>query len=212
MDKTALFKITYGLYLAAVEYEGERCGCIINTASQATDTPCRILVTMQKRNHTTELVMRKKSMTVSALAISCPTEVIRHFGFQSGRDTDKFADTAYRTDGEGNPYIAEHVTAYYSCRVMQSIDLDTHMLFICDVEEAENLSAEAALTYGDYRAAKNGKVSEMPVESEKKTVKKYVCPICHYVYDGDIPFGDLPDSYVCPICKQPKSIFQMIEE
>ena len=104
--------------------------------------------------------------------------------------------------------------AYFNHGLINYIygDVYKRQLFICDVEEAENLSAEAALTYGDYRAAKNGRVSEMPVESEKKTVKKYVCPICHYVYDGDIPFEDLPDSYVCPICKQPKSIFQKIEE
>ncbi len=209
MDATALFKLTYGLFVASTQWEDQRCGCVINTAAQVTDTPCRMSVTMQKRNFTTQLVLKKKSLTISVLSLNCPLDVITHFGYQSGRDTDKFASFPFQTDSLGNPYLRENMVAYMSLKVTDTIDLDTHYLFICDVVEAENLAEGKPMTYGDYRIIKAGGSPAAP--AHQPTVK-WVCSVCHYVYDGDIPFEQLPDDYVCPICKKPKSVFQKIVE
>lgn len=43
-------------------------------------------------------------------------------------------------------------------------------------------------------------------------MKKYVCTVCGYVYDGEIPFEQLPEDYVCPMCGAPKSAFIEVEE
>ena len=212
MDATALFKLTYGLFIASTQWEDNRCGCVINTAAQVTDTPCRMSVTMQKRNFTTELVLKKKSLTISVLSLSCLLDVITHFGYQSGRDTDKFASVPFQTDSLGNPYLKDHMVAYMSLKVTDVIDLDTHYLFLCDVVEAENLDSGKPMTYGDYRALKSGAAAPAAPAQAHQPVVKWVCPVCHYVYDGEVPFEELPDDYVCPICKKPKSIFQKITE
>ena len=210
MDKTALFKLSYGLFVVGVQESGRENGCVINTAAQATDTPCRMLVTMQKQNLTTQMIIMKKSFTVSVLSVDCPLAVVEQFGYRSGRDVDKFAGGEYLHDGKGNPYLKNGTVAYMSCTVESVTDLDTHYLFVCSVDEAEVTGEGAPMTYADYRRVKAGG-SAAPAAGAAPVVK-YVCSVCHYVYDGDIPFEELPDDYVCHICKQPKSVFQKITE
>ncbi len=44
---------------------------------------------------------------------------------------------------------------------------------------------------------------------------KYKCLICGHIYDEEkegVLFKDLPDTWVCPICKVPKSMFRLVEE
>lgn len=210
MDKTALFKITYGLFVAAVAEGGRMNGCIINTAAQATDTPPRLIVTMQKANLTAEMIGKKGSFTVSVLSLDCPMAVVEQFGYQSGRDADKLHGGEYVLDGYGNPYLSANTVARYSCKVEGTIDLETHLLFVCSVAEAEVTGEGAPLSYADYRRIKaGGSIAAAPAGQK---VEKYVCSVCHYVYDGDIPFEDLPDTWVCPICKQPKRVFTKIAE
>ena len=117
MDKTALFKLSYGLFVVGVQESGRENGCVINTAAQATDTPCRMLVTMQKQNLTTQMIIMKKSFTVSVLSVDCPLAVVEQFGYRSGRDVDKFAGGEYLHDGKGNPYLKNGTVAYMSCTV-----------------------------------------------------------------------------------------------
>lgn len=210
MDKTALFKLSYGLFVVGVEASGRENGCIINTAAQATDTPCRILVTMQKQNLSTEMILDKKSFALSVLSVNCPLSVVEQFGYHSGRDGDKLQTGEYLHDGKGNPYLKNDTVAYMGCTVEKVLDLDTHFLFVCSVDEAEVTGNDAPLTYADYRRIKAGGSVEKPAGAAP--VVKYVCSVCHYVYDGDIPFEELPDDYVCPICKQPKRVFQKIIE
>ena len=211
MDPTAYFKFTYGLFVAGVEYEGKKNGCIINTATQATSEPGRVLATMMKSNLTTELILKKGSLTISVLALDCPLDRIGHFGMNKGRDKDKFADVPFERDARGNPYILDYAVARFHCKVEQAIDLDTHYLFVCAVEDCVSLSDKTPITYGDYRVLKSGGTLAKTVEEKKAeaapAASKWVCSVCHYVYSGDSPFENLPPDWKCPVCSQGKGSF-----
>lgn len=209
MDKTSMFTLTYGLFVAGVEEGGKKNGCIVNTAVQATSDPMIMTVTMMKDNLTTQLIKKKGSLTVSVISLDCPLDGIGSFGMRSGRDCDKFDGIEHKTDGNGNPYLEENTLAYMSLNVSSMIDLGSHYLFICDVVEAEKTGKGQPMTYADYRALKSGKtIGKANYESDDESDKKaYVCTVCHYVYDGDTPFEELDDDWVCPVCNQPKSVF-----
>ena len=97
MDTNALFKIGYGLYVLTSNYENIDNGCIINTVVQVTDTPLRIAVVVNKKNYTHELVLNSCVFNLSMLTTETPFSVIEHFGFQSGKDVNKFDDFDKRT-------------------------------------------------------------------------------------------------------------------
>jgi len=208
MDPSAMFSLTYGLFIAGVEEGGKKNACIINTAVQATSEPMRMHVTMMKANLTTQLIRRKGSLTVSVISLDCPLNVIGSFGMRSGRDYDKFEGVEHKTDINGNPYIEKGTIAYMSLNVSSVIDLGSHYLFICDVVEAKKTGAGKPMSYADYRTLKTGGTVGKTTEKPKK---RYVCSVCHYVYDGEIPFEELPADWVCPVCKKPKSVF-IVEE
>ena len=105
----------------------------------------------------------------------------------------------------GNPVYMKNCAAVLSASVTEQIDLGTHMLFVGEVKDAAVLTDKTPITYAEYRARKAGKAPASAKAEEKAAV--YQCSVCHYVYDGDIPFEELPDDYICPICKQPKSVF-----
>lgn len=209
MDRTSMFSLTYGLFIAGVEVDGKKNGCIINTALQATSDPYQMTVTMMQDNLTTKLIKKRGSMTVSVLSQNCPLDIIQGFGMRSGREHDKFDGVNHKIDDNGNPYIEENTIAYMSLDVASAIDLGTHCLFICDVVEAENTGDGKPMTYADYRNLKSGKplAKDDGASEGTSSEKTYVCTVCHYAYDGDIPFEELPDDYICPVCGQPKSAF-----
>ncbi len=201
MDKSAFFKLTYGLYIASVEYEGKMNGCIINTAVQTTSEPATMSATMLKTNLTTQLIDKKKSMTISVISSEAPIDIINHFGMNSGRDTDKFAAIHYNTDDNGNPYMTEGILCAFLCNIRETIDLGTHLMFLLDVTNALTFNDPSApLTYTDYRQKKKQK-------QNAQAPSNMVCSVCHYVYDGVVPFDELPDDWKCPVCQMPKSVF-----
>ena len=209
MDPTAYFRMTYGLFVAGVEYEGRKNACIINTATQATSEPGRVLATMMKTNLTTELIEKKGSMTISVLSLACSLDTIAHFGMNTGRDKDKLIDIPYEVDAKGNPYILDGVNARFHCNVEQIIDLDTHMLFVFAVEDCIGLTDDEPMTYAEYRRLKAGgapKTQASPAGEIEKT-ESWVCSVCHYVYDGAEAFEDLAGDWRCPVCGQLKSVF-----
>ncbi|MBC3797307.1 flavin reductase [Acetobacterium tundrae] len=205
MDTTAMFSLTYGLFVAGVAEGGKKNACIINTAVQATAEPVRMHVTMLKENLTTQLIRKKGSLTISVLSLDCPLELIGSFGMRSGREVNKFDGIDYQTDGNGNPYLDKNTVAYMSLNVASVIDLESHYLFICDVVEAEKTQKGQPMSYGDYRTLKSG--GTVGKEGAKAGKKHWVCSVCHYVYDGKIPFEELPDDWTCPVCQKPKSVF-----
>lgn len=205
MDQTALFNLTYGLFLASVEEGGKKNACIINTAIQVTSEPNGMTVTMLKSNLTTQLICKKGSLAISVISQECTLDVIKGFGLRSGKECNKFEEVEHKIDGKGNPYLQKGMLAFMSLEVSSIIDLGTHYLFICKVTEAENLEKGKPMSYADYRILKSG--GSLQNSDEKPAVKSYVCTVCHYVYDGDTPFSELPDNWMCPVCGKSKEVF-----
>jgi len=209
MDNTAFFKLTYGLFVVGVEYEGKLNGCIINTAAQATSEPGRLIATMMKTNLTTELITKKGSMTVSVLSIDCPLDRVAHFGMNKGREKDKFAEVAFAQDALGNPYILDGAIARFHCRVENTLDLGSHYLFVCAVEDCLPTGGQDPMTYADYRRLRAGGAQPTAgaAQAPAPSKDKWVCTVCHYVYAGDTPFEALPADWKCPTCSKGKDAF-----
>ena len=190
MNPTAMFRIGYGLYVVTAK-DGKDNGCIVNTFSQVTSEPNRVSLTVNKQNYTHDMIASTGLFNVSMLTTATPFSVFEHFGFQTGRETDKFADfTKIGRSENGLIYLTQYTNAYISGRVIQSIDLGTHTMFIADVTAAEVFNDETSLTYDFYQKF----VKPKP----KKTKKKgWRCRICGYVYEGD----ELPADFTCPVCK-----------
>lgn len=202
MDQTAMFKISYGLFVLSAQEQGKDNGCIVNTVTQVTADPNRITVTVNKQNLTHDMILRTGRFCVSVLSESVSMDTIKGFGFRSGRDTDKFEGVAAKRDQQGLLYLTQHTNAVISGRVLSSMDMGTHTQFYADVTDCFRLSDEESVTYSYYQ--KN--IKPKPSAAEKK-IKGYRCKICGYIYEGDV----LPEDFICPICKHPASDFEKIE-
>ena len=201
MAGNPLFSISYGLYILTAEENGKDNGCIINTLIQQTDTPLRVSVTVNKQNYTHDMIKRTGKFNVSILTTETPFEVFKHFGFQSGRDTEKFFKNPNETRSKnGVLYVTGCTNGFISGKVTEEIDLGTHTMFIADVTESEALSDAESLTYAYYHKHVKPKPQPQP---EKKG---YRCKICGYVYEGE----ELPGNFVCPVCKHGADDFEKI--
>lgn len=197
-DMSALFNIGYGLYVITAKDGDKDNGMIGNAVTQVTNTPNRIAVTINKANHTHDMIAKTGAMNVNCLSVEAPFSVFQHFGFQSGRDVDKFADCTPLRSGNGIAYLPKYINAMMSLKVDQTIDLGTHSMFICSVEEARTFSDAETMTYTYYQ--KNVKPKPQP------KAKGYVCKVCGYIYEGDV----LPDDFICPWCKHGVEDFEPI--
>lgn len=197
MDLTALFKISYGLYLVTSNDGNKDNGIIVNTVCQVTNTPNRVSVTISKENYSHDIIKKTGVMNVNCLSENTPFKVFQNFGFQSGKNIDKFAGWNFTRSLNGMVILNEYSNAYISLKVEQYIDLDTHGMFVCAVEECENISSVPTMTYDYYH--KNVKPSP-----QTNTKKGFVCKICGYVYEGDT----LPDDFICPLCKHGATDFE----
>lgn len=201
-DMTALFKIGYGLYVVTTNDGVKDNGCIVNTVAQLTDTPLRVAVSINKQNYTYHVVQKTGVLNVNCLSTEAPFEVFKTFGFQSGRTVDKFADCPEqppRTDN-GLIFLPRYINAVMSLKVVDEIDLGSHGMFICEVTEARVMSKAETMTYSYYQT----NVKPKPETAGKKG---WVCKVCGYVYDGE----ELPDDFICPLCKHGAADFERIE-
>ena len=198
MDMNAMNKISYGLYVIFAR-EGEKDnGCICNTAAQVTSTPNRVSVTLNKSGYTHDMILRTGEFNVSVLSEDADFSVFTHYGFKSGRDTDKIVGPMPRSEN-GLCYLEMSANAYLSCRVVSTVDLGTHTMFIADVTGGEVLSDTPSATYAYYHS------HIKPKPQEKKTEETvWVCDICGYEYVGE----EVPEDFVCPICKHGKADFK----
>lgn len=210
MDETAIFKLSYGLFYLGSKADGKENVCVVNTVAQVTQEPLRVSVTVLKGGCTHDLITKSGAFSVGIMGLNVSLDDVAHFGQVCGFDTDKLAGYAYETDVLGNPLYSKGCIASLSCKVIQTVDLGTHTLFIADLIDAKNLSSDEPLTYAGYRDLKAGKKPVVKNGSSQEESSTWQCTICHYVYDGDIPFEDLPDDYVCPVCGKPKSAFVRI--
>lgn len=156
MELKALFSLSYGLYVVSAQAEGRASGCVANTLAQVTSDPARLSVALNKNNYTTELIRASGRFAAAVLSVEADMNLIAGFGFRSGRDADKFSGGKFLTDAHGLRLPAEGVCARVSCRVVQTVDLGTHVLFVGALEEAEILSTAEPMTYAYYHRVKKG--------------------------------------------------------
>ena len=196
-------KFSYGVEVLTTRVDGKDYGCIINTAGQvASGDPKKITISVIKKNNTCDMVMKAGRFNISILTEDAPYSVFQHFGFQSGRDVDKFADVPYDVRmANGIRYIPQYTNAVLSCEIIEHYDLETQVLYIANVVEAKLLSNAPSCTYGYYHAHIKPKKNPAPEQKEC-----WVCKVCGYVYEG----GELPDGFTCPLCKHGKEDFEHV--
>jgi len=200
IDSSALFKISYGLFVVTTKDNDRDNGLIVNTVTQVTNTPNRIAVTINKQNYSHDIIKETGIMNVNCLSTDAPFSIFENFGFKSGRDTDKFEGLSPLRSQNGLAVLGEFINAFISLKVESYVDIDTHGMFICTVTEAKALSDKDSMTYSYYQ--ENVKPKPEPQKS-----KGYVCKICGYVYEGE----PLPDDFICPWCKHGAEDFEKIK-
>lgn len=200
MDTNALFKIGYGLYVLSTRNGEKDNACIVNSIMQVTSDPIQIAVCVNKNNYTCEMIQKSKKFNISVLTEDADFDVFKRFGYQCGRNLNKF-EGFYDIKRSPNEviYITKNTNAFMSAYVQQEIDLGTHIMFIAQLVAAEILSDKPTVTYDFYQ--KNIKPSPQPTEK-----KGWRCKICGYVYENEI----LPPDYICPICKHGAIDFEKI--
>jgi len=205
IEKEAMYKLTYGLFMVTTTDGAKQNGCIVNTVSMLTDEPKRITVFVNKANYTNELLKQNKVFNVSVLTEKTPFEVFKQFGFVSGRDVDKFADKAYPTTENGLNYLPDCSNAVLSAKVVDYYDYGTHTLFVAEVTDAKKLSDEPSVTYAYYQSNIKPK-PQVAASTESSATEKWVCKVCGYVHEGP-----LPEDFICPWCKHPASDFEKVK-
>lgn len=210
MDTTALFKISYGLYVVGSTLDGKNAGCIVDAFIQSTSAPVpTVILCSIQTNQTNAAIKQTKEFMVSILGEDVDPFVIGNFGFQSGRDVDKWANVPFELV-DSLP-VLENAVAYLRCKVTDYKELSTHTVFFCEVVEALQGEGEP-LVYGSYQKEMKPKTLEA-FKKYKQSGKapeppaKWVCSVCGYVYTGAIPFEELPEDWKCPKCGSPKSVF-----
>ena len=198
-DLTALFNIGYGLYVVTSNDGKKDNGLIVNTVSQVTNTPNRIAVTINKANYSHHVIKQTGIMNLNCLSTDAPFHVFENFGFQSGRTADKFAGWDPLRSDNGLVFLPKYINSFMSLKVEQYIDLDTHGMFICSITESRVMSRLETMTYNYYQS----NVKPKPATEGKKG---FVCKVCGYIYEGE----ELPDDYICPLCKHGVADFEPI--
>ena len=209
IDATALFKIGYGLYVVTCRDGEKDNGLIVNTVMQVTNTPNRVAVAINKQNYSHDIIKKTGVMNVNVLSEEAPFSTFERFGFQSGRNTNKFIGMLPDRSENGLYVLPEFINAYFSLKVEQYVDLDTHGMFVCALEEAKIVSDVPTMTYNYYQANVKPKPKAAATEAAPAEEKKtgYVCRICGYVYEGE----PLPEDFICPWCKHPASDFEPLK-
>ena len=204
MNKQALFRIASGLYiLAARDQNGHNAACVINTVVQVTETPLRIVVAVNKNNDTHDTVIRAGKFALSILDESTKFDTIRHFGFQSSRNVDKFANAPVDTSLVRDlPRLTASANAVLECSIVEATDLGSHSLILADVLDAEVLSKRNTLTYDYYQ-----KFVKPKPQAPKSSKTVWRCEVCGFEIEAD----DLPDDYICPLCQHGRDVFVKIE-
>ena len=205
MDPKAMYKLSYGLFVLTAK-EGEKDnGCIINTAIQVASSPNQISICVNKDNYTHDMIMRTDELTVSVISQKANFDLFKHFGFQTGREVNKFADYTACARGEnGIYYVTEGTNAYISVKVEKKVDLGSHTMFIGTITDMEVLSEDSSATYEYYLNNIKPKPQEVGKTEDGQIVWR--CTICGYEYVGE----ELPDDFICPLCKHPASDFEKV--
>ena len=200
MDTTAFYKLSYGLFVVTAHEGDKDNGCITNTVMQVTTSPNRVSVTVNKNNYTCGMIERTGLFNVSVLSEKASFDSFKHWGFQSGKDVNKAVGIEFYRLENGVIYVIDGVNAVICAKVVQKIDLGTHMMFIADVTDAFPTDDTPSATYAYYH--KN--IKPAPQQTKKRG---WICTVCGYIYEGE----SLPEDYTCPLCKHPASDFKLVE-
>ena len=208
MNTKAMYKLSYGLFVCTAVKGDKKNGCIINTAVQIASEPNTISIAVNKANYTHDMIKETGKCNISVISQDADFELFKHFGFQSGRDVDKFGPdypaASYAMAENGIPYITSGTNAYFSLKVKQETDLGSHTLFICEPEYMTVLNDTPSCTYEFYQSDIKPKPEKVGTTPDGQTVWR--CKICGYEYVGE----ELPDDFICPICKHPKADFEKV--
>ncbi len=208
MDTKAMYKLSYGLFVCTAVQGDKINGCIINTAIQVASDPNRISIAVNKANLTHDMVKATGQCNVSVISTDAKMDLFKHFGFQTGKTVDKFADyTDYKMADNDIPYITVGTNAYFSLKVEHEVDLGSHTLFICEPTEMVVLSDTPSCTYAYYQDNIKPKPQPVDTSAAPKGETVWKCRICGYEYVGE----GMPDDFICPICKHGKEDFEKIE-
>lgn len=216
VDKKAFRELSYGLYLVSSIKDGKPVGCVVNTFAQVTSEPAQVSIAINKENYTTQGILESGMFEAVVLGESAPMELIGAFGFHSSADTDKFAAVPFATSEQGIPYVNQNITAHFSVKVSQQLDLGSHLFFVGEVVAAERFEGEPSMTYAYYHAVKGGKTppkassynpedQEVAASSERKFAWR--CTVCGHIEYVD----ELPEGYTCPVCGVGADKFERIE-
>ena len=205
MEQKVLNRLSYGLFVLTASQDGKDNGCIINTAAQVASDPLTISVAVNKANLTCDMIKETKKFTISILSEDAKFDTFKRFGFQSGRDVDKFDGfSACKRAQNGTMIVTEGTNAYISVDVTMYLDLGSHLLFIGTPTEGELLSDVPSAAYSYYHSNIKPKPQKVGVAPDGQTVWR--CVICGYEYVGE----ELPEDFICPICKHPASDFEKV--
>ena len=196
-DLSALFNIGYGLYVVTSNDGNKDNGLIVNTVTQVTNTPNRVAVTINKENYSHHVIRQTGKMNVNCLDVSAPFELIKNFGFQSGRTADKFQGFEELRSDNGLRFLPRHINSFMSLQVESYVDLGTHGMFICAVTEARVMGNTETMSYNYY-------YNNVKPKPQAEGKKGYACKICGWIYEGE----NLPEDIVCPLCKHGAADFE----
>lgn len=209
MNPNAFRKLSYGVYVISTWDNGRPTGCTANSAMQITSDPATIAISINHNNYTNKCIAENGRFAISILSEESDPSIIGTFGFQSGENVNKFDSVAYEI--RGNMPVVKDACAFISCEVIDKMETATHTVFLGKVLDADQMSAQEAMTYAYYHKVVKGKSPKnaptyIP-EEDAPAKEAWVCGVCGYVYEGETPFEALPEDFACPVCKQPKSAF-----
>ncbi len=215
MDMTALFDLSYGVYVVGALDGNRPVGCVANSAMQITAEPMTMAVSLNKKNFTEDAVRKCGYFTISVLSQDTESTTIGKFGFQSSAEMNKYEDENWKRVGDaGVPVLDNESCSWILCKVIKEIDVMTHTIFIGEIVDMEKFSTKVPMTYAYYHKEKKGKTAKNaptyvdPASVEETKKESYVCNICGYVFEGtEEEFNNLPADWVCPLCKAPKTEF-----
>ncbi len=215
MDKSAFYDLSYGVYLVTA-MDGDRPpGCVANSVMQVTSDPATVALSINHANYTNGCIVRTGRLAVSILPQEADPSLIGRFGFRSGKDFDKFEGIRFRMVN-GAPVPQVGACGWLMCEVIDRMETETHTVFLAKVIDAERAPGKTPMTYAYYhsvikgKSPKNAPTYQAPAEEKAAPRTVWKCRVCGYVYDGAIPFEELPDDYICPVCGAPKSSFDKV--
>ncbi len=214
MNMMAYWNMSYGVYVVSSLDENRAVGCVANSAMQVTINPERIAVSINKDNFTHSCIEKTGKFSLSVLTEDIDPKVIGVFGFSCSKSVDKFAEVPYEIC-ESVPVLSDSC-AYFVCKVVETLDCSTHTIFLGEVVDCDIPNDKKPMTYEYYHKVVKGRapktaptyIPDELIPEDKSDNARYICSVCSYEYDGEIPFEDVPDDYECPICGQKKHVFE----